>query len=390
MKESTYLQITIKTTVISIITIAILLLFSVLPQVNTKWIDGGKMVREYVQFSDLFFRWHEPINAPYVDSSKVYVVDVNEYQTREELTNLFNAIADDQPYLVAMDLTYSSYAMMDSMANQRLIESIKRLPNLIVAEEVIDKGDSSQLQHSFFVDAIKGYGEEAIISLPFPIARKWQKEYIVNGDTIPSFAAAVAKKAGIDLPDSQEEYLINFSIHEPTSLKLPKRFEPGRLTNQIIIIGDVEDKRDFFIVPFTFNPNMRMAGVMIHGQITQTIMAQQWFSNISKTWMWIIALIYLWLYIGVGKCITKYLSTRPKWQWTERRAKNLWKLILTLFLIIVAYWVFWHMHRYIDVIVIILTPVMLWIENAVVSLYGISVLGVKTLRAISKEKGLKV
>ncbi len=393
MKESTYLQIIIKTTVISTITIVILLLFSLLPSVNTKWMDGGKLVLEYVQFSDLFFRWHDPIETPYIESSKdsckVYVVDVNKYENREELADLFNAIADAQPYLVALDLTFDPYYMMDTVVNRHLIESIKRLPNLVIAEGVLNNGDS--LHHSFIAESLKGYGEEALISLPFPIARRWKKEFIVKGDTIPSFAAAIANKTGIIIPDSHEECLINFSIYEAPALDLPRRFNPEILRNQIIIVGDVEDKRDYFMVPFTFNSDMRMSGVLIHSQILQTIMAQQWFRKISKSWMWIIAFIYLWLYICGGKFITKFLSSRPKWKWAERRTKNLWKLLVTIILILCAYWIFWWTHRYIDVIAVILTPVMLWIEDAVVSIYEFFILGVKTLNEfIIKKKGLKI
>lgn len=388
MKQSTYFQIAIKTTVISTITIAILLLFSLLPSVNMKWLDGGKLVLEYFHFSDLFFRWHAPIERPYIDSTKVYVVDVNRYD-REKLTDLFIDIADAQPRLVALDLTFDPYVMMDSMVNQRLVESIKRLPNLIIAEEENVIGDP--LHHSFFADVLKDYGEEAIVSLPFPIARSWEKEFVVAEDTIPSFAAAIARRAGIDLPKSQNKYLINFSICEASVLDLPIKFNPELLRDQIIIVGDVKDKRDFFVVPFTFNPDMRMSGVMIHAQILQTIMAQQWFRKISKSWMWIIAFIYLWLYICGGKFITTFLSSRPKWKWAERRTKNLWKLLVTIILILCAYWIFWWTHRYIDVIAVILTPVMLWIEDAVVSIYEFFILGVKTLNEfIIKKKGLKI
>ena len=65
------------------------------------------------------------------------------------------------------------------------------------------------------------------------------------------------------------------------------------MKTQIVIVGDMQDLRDTRVVPTTFRTNMRTSGVMVHKQITQTIMTQQWFRTVSVVWNWIIAFFIL-------------------------------------------------------------------------------------------------
>ena len=377
MNKISFLKLALKSTLIAATTVAILLLGSLLPTPKSTLLEGSKLILAHAQFSDLFFRWHPQTNTPYVDGRKTIVVDINAFD-REDLPDLFDSIAKAQPYLVAMDVVYGQYAMTDSAIDKRLKESIKKLPRLILAEEVLTNTKPYQIRRSFFAQEVDAQG--ACVNLPYSILRYWQKEYRdsieneqkIRKDTVlPTFAAAIAKELNIDIPDTRSSWMIDYSICEtkPLDSQDLKHMNWNYLKDQIIIIGDVGDLRDTYVVPSSFNANMRMSGVMMHNQILQTIMAKRWFHKVSKVWLWIIIFIYLTLYLFGGKFITTYISEHENWKWIERRAKNFYKLTLTCVLIMIAYVVFWCGHAYIDVMAVILTPIMLWLEKTFVSIY---------------------
>ena len=374
----------LRATAIATATIAALLVLSW--KLNTEWLEAERTIAEQLQFSDIFFKWHSHTETPSFNGKTVHVIDINSYKNRKALASLFDSIADVQPYLVALDITWGKYAMPDAEEDSLLIAALNRLPNLILAEEAVCFNSQWQFKHDSITKDVQG--TRALVNLPQRVVRKWKSEYSVNNDTIATFAAAIAKKMGVQLSKKQNEWMIDYSIEE-TPVMDPSAWKKSinLLHNQIVIIGDVEDDRDAFVVPATFRHNMQAAGVLVHRQILQTILSGSWIREVSKTTNWIIAGIIIWLFLFCELFISNQLA----WNESVKKATiYLTKIFILLLLILVAYILFWKGHLYINVWGAILVPAMIWAGKLIVETITIIVNYCMIIKpTISIKKGKK-
>lgn len=365
----------LRATAIAAATVAALLLLS--RKLNTDWLEAEKLIAEHIQFSDLFFRWHAHKDAPPYDNRTIFVLDISQFKEREEQVELMNTLADAEPFMVALDVIYPPLAVADTAIDHRLIEAIRRLPNLILA---IETRENDTLR-SFFADSIQA--QEAICNLPTSIIRTWK----MRSGTKPTFAAAIAQKMGIEQPEKEFEWLIDYSISDNSIIdSLPRPLNLEMLKNQIVIVGDLKDLRDSRVVPTTFRANMRTSGVMVHKQIIQTMMEQEWFHVVPIVWNWIIAFIILWLFLFFDYFISSQLGMSEP---AKKALVYLTKIFILLLLIFFAYLLFWGAHCYINIWWIILAPAALWMGELVFDLCKLVLWGgqqAKTL--LPKKKGI--
>ena len=362
----------LRATAIAAATVAALLLLSW--KLNTDWLEAEKLIAEHIQFSDLFFRWHMHNDAPPYDNRTVVVLDISQFKERKEQVELMNALADAEPFMVALDVIYPPLAVADTATDHRLIEAIRRLPNLILAVEARE----NDTLRSFFADSIQA--QEALCNLPTSIIRTWE----MTSGTMPTVAVAIAQKMGITLPEKESEWLIDYSIcdNEIISLSsLPANL--AMLKNQIVIVGDLKDLRDTRVVPTTFRGNMRTYGVLVHKQIIQTMMTPKWFRTVPVVWNWIMAFIILWLFLFSGY----FISTNVKVsEYAKKALVYLTKMFILLLLIFFAYLLFWGAHCYINIWWIILAPATLWMGELVFDFCKLVLWGIQQAKTLLPKK----
>lgn len=341
-----------------------------IPRVHTQWMKvTSQIVLDKFQFSDMFFYLHKHTEVPLCEGRQVVLLDISDYQTREELTTLFDSVAAAQPYLVALDVIFGPIAIPDTNVNNRLVESVKRLPNLILAVEKKRDRNAPQyyLYRSFFADDIEA--TEAFINLPITTLRKWSSLQEYQGDTFPSFAYAIMEKAGVYVPNTETEWLIDYSILDTVTLQPSKAlFNWSFLTDQIVIIGDTKDLRDLMSVPITLGVHTKVTGVQTHKQIVQMAMAGHWFKQIHEVWQWLIIYIFLWLLIllePLAEVLAKREGSVTQAIPYEKRKESMQKLCTTILFILFlgfAYILFWGAHLYFNVLLVIIgAPAMKWI-----------------------------
>ena len=357
----------LRATIIAAATVAILLTFSF--SLNTDWLEAEKLVAEQLQFSDLFFHWHSHNNLP--DGRNVYVLDISNLSDREEQAAFFEQLTEAKPYMVALDIVYSKNSESDSAVDHRLAEAVNKLPNLVLEKEYRKgKGCLS----SYFAD---GSQQEALSNLSSYIIRDWKANDIINGDTLPTFAAVIAQKMGAYVPNDSKERLIDYSICDTNYIKLDtSHYDLTMFENEVVIVGDVADLRDTRVVPFTHQPSMRTSGIMVHKQIVQTIIAQNWIRPISAIWNWIIVFVILWVFVFVDSIIPAIVNMSKN---IQNAIINVIKTLTILLMIFIAYIVFWNAHLSINIWGAILAPIALWMGNIVIEFSQLSIFWVKRL-----------
>ena len=223
-----------------------------LPNWNIRWTEGYKqIVSERLQFTDLFLYFHRQPSVTTFEGRQVILLDIHDFQTREQVAELLDSIASAQPYLVALDVIFGNTSMPDTAVNRRLTESIRKLPNLILAiEQRSIDGQTFHLERSFFADEVQA--TEAIVNLPTTVVRSWQPTQIYGKDTFPTFAYAILEQMGVPIPDRNTQWLIDYSLVDSVVIRPDIHSFPWTfLRDQVILIGDTRDLRDLRSVPFT-------------------------------------------------------------------------------------------------------------------------------------------
>ncbi len=368
----------LRATAIATATIIALLLLT--RKLNTDWLEAERTIAEQFQFSDLFFKWHSPASIPSCNERDLHVIDINSCKSRGELATLFDSITAAQPYLVALDIKWGQYALSDSIEDSLLVAAVSRLPNLILAEEVVPK---DSLNHASFIDKV--HATEALINLPNNIIRTWKTDWLVKEDTILTFAAAIANKMGASLLTQQQDWLIDYSIPK-TPVMSSNQVVFSVLRDNVVIIGDVQDERDAFIVPATFSSNMQLTGVLVHRQIVQTILSGNWIREVSRTTNWIVIYLVIWLFLFTEIVISDICTCNDS---IKQATAYIIKIIILIILIFVAYILFWAAHLYINVWGGILAPAMIWTGKLIVEAIDIMVHHCKQIKPFRIKKGKK-
>lgn len=335
-----------------------------LPNWNIRWTEGYKqIVSERLQFTDLFLYFHRQPSVTTFEGRQVILLDIHDFQTREQVAELLDSIASAQPYLVALDVIFGNTSMPDTAVNRRLTESIRKLPNLILAiEQRSIDGQTFHLERSFFADEVQA--TEAIVNLPTTVVRSWQPTQIYGKDTFPTFAYAILEQMGVPIPDRNTQWLIDYSLVDSVVIRPDIHSFPWTfLRNQVILIGDTRDLRDLRSVPFTMGTSARIAGVQVHKQIIQTAAAQHWFCKLSEVWTWLITFVFLWLLLMIKPWVEKIpIAPRLPQEKIQKSLKKTLRLLLFLVTLGFAYLLFWGANRYFNILMVVVeAPAMLWL-----------------------------
>lgn len=368
------------TTLVTCLTVAFLIGSKYILTIKTDWLDVTKQVLfESIQFSDLYFAFHRHTDVPFVENRQVLLLDIHEFQTREEVADLLDSVAAAQPYMVALDVIFGETAMPDTIANRHILEAVNKLPNLVYAFAAQETSEQTYTYNrSFFAGEIQG--TEAYANFPKTTQRYAAPTQVINRDTLLTFAYAILKKIGISAPEEDVEWMIDYSIEDTVMLRPYKRaFNWEFLRDQIVIIGDARDLKDMHRVPITYRTTAHMSGVQIHKQIVQTGIVQHWFQTVHNAWLWLITFVFIWLvkitnpkFLGerimaYEKCDTiKKVFTNDSYGLTlERKTKiasKFFRFIFTIVLLALGFSLFWCAELYFEVLVVIVAaPAILWV-----------------------------
>ena len=369
MKRNTIIKILLQTTVVVSITFVFLLILSWIPKLKTSWLDAETMLKENLQFSDLYFNFHKHLECPSCNGRQAYLLDIHEAKNREEISVILNRIADVQPYLVAMDVFFGETAMPDTVENQKLVKSLQRFSNLIY----VMKFDSREgaYDHSFFTPELNPlYATETLCNfLPQSPIRSWKANMVIGEDTVPTFAAVVAQMMGAKILDTEQEWLIDYSIEDTIVYQAKDpHLNYNIFRDNVVILGDARDSKDTHQIPTGLLSRTSICGVSIHKQIIQTILSNHWIRPICSVWKWVIIFVFLWITLFGEKVISFWLEKRT--QWTQKQVTHAYRLLLTLLVVFFSYCLFWWTGWYIDMFEPIFAVAMLWFGKWVFEKYG--------------------
>lgn len=270
-----------------------------------------KQAIESYKISDLYFSAHRINRKVTCNNSSVITVDISSCQDRNEIAALLNKIASANPATVAIDVVFPDIpSNVDRSYDDSLVNALKRIPNLVVAQEHRTvTADEYVLNSSFFIDEVQPHVGTATLNTG--IIREWTPLLVFNNDTVPSFCKAVADVAGFPIPSGTEPLYIDYSIHDNIVLSADEQWDPEFLNGQIVLIGNLADLRDTHLIPLTVNTSIKYPGVLVHRQILQTAMGGHRFRKVPSWIMFILTFIFFWV-MYVMKSVFKHRNSKEQ------------------------------------------------------------------------------
>lgn len=343
--KNTWVTGSIMALVTTIITIILWILAKYILSLNLSFFNPLEEAFDNYQLTDLYFNLHRS-DAAVQDAacSDILVLDISRCRTRSEIASLFSRVADAEPRMVALDVIFGPASSVSQTENDSLLGALRRLPNPVIAKNMVAQDDTSFIaERSFFAD--EQWTTEGVVNFEYGVVRHFEPLQVFAGDTMASFTKCIADQAGISMPPKTDNYLIDYTLARGMTLDATDQWDDSYLKDKIIIIGDLNDYRDQFVVPVTLKGETRIAGVDIHRQILATVAASHIFRKVPA---WLEILISIILIFGAtmlsyvirirSKQNQKMSSVAISW------LMNLMQLGFIILAIVIAYCLFWGCH----------------------------------------------
>lgn len=302
---------------------------------NTDVFDPiGKAINNY-HISDIFF---------YVDSRKhrtvenvnhgVIIVDIHDCDSRREIAEIVNKIKNAKPRVLAVDIIFGEAVAISSEEDSLLKSAFNGIPNLVIASRCAEGIDGWHTERSFFADQVNCV--EGDVNFDNGIMRSFFHTQSLGTKEVTSLVAQVAKKGGIC--DFFQEQLINYCPVRTITLYPEDLIDTELLTNQIVLLGDGHDLRDYHDIPVLINGSPRTSGLNIIAQCLYSLRPGNGFQRCPQ-----------WLDILIGLLLTYIFCTfisSPKFRIGQFNGFwiSIWQVVVLLILISLTYVVFWKFH----------------------------------------------
>lgn len=285
--------------------------------------------------SDGFFYSRSIRNSSHPELNPgIVLVDIKDADSREEIADIVNRINEASPRLLAVDIIFGKTASVASESDEALVSAFRGSKNLILAQRVVDGFDRHIVERSFFADDVEC--EEGEVSFANGIVRTFSQYTSVRGTDYPSFIGQIAGIGGIDTDFGEQ--LINYSPIKNISVGPEDLPANDLLKDQIVILGDSRDLRDFHDIPIIVDGQARTSGLNIIAQSIYTLQSNNRFTCCPD-----------WLALIIGILLTYLFCTfiiSPMYRIDKFNGLwiSIWQVIILLCLLFITYLLFWNFH----------------------------------------------
>lgn len=264
----------------------------------------------------------------------IVLVDIQDCDSREEIADIVNRINESEPRLLAVDIIFGKAATVSSLADSALVSAFCASNNLILAQRVLQSPEGTTIERSFFADDVNCV--EGDVSFNYGIVRSFSPYLSVHGEDIPSFINHVARIGG--LAQMFKDQLINYSPIKTISISPENLPAKDFLKDQIVILGDGQDLRDYHDIPVLIDGQARTSGMKIIAQSLYTLRPHNGFTNCPD-----------WLALVLGIILTYLFCTfiaSPMFRIDKFNGLwiSIWQIIVLIILLILTYFLFWGLH----------------------------------------------
>ncbi len=254
---------------------------------------------------------------------RVVILDVSGCENVAAIAGAIARAAACSPRMIGLDIIFKKTPSVDPAQYDSLSRVMASLPNVVTACRIVPRTDGYSVEHSFYT---------LPLGIPYGAANGtlggFRSLYRLENDTLPSLAALLG---GGQLPPKR--VYTNFkNRHFRTLSATEDSLTEADLGGKTVLVGDVEDLRDFEDMPFRLNGSHRAPGVKVLAYGVSTVLSGDWVRKMPDGWCLLIAFVLNWLFVLGARALNgrKYGSLLTR----------LGQVALILLLWFGGYWVF--------------------------------------------------
>lgn len=243
-----------------------------------------------------------------VDSIVIINTHDSAFGSRDGFARLLDSLAILSPKAVGIDQIFPETGESAQSVDDALRAAVERFPHPLVTACRHHGADS--LEHSFFT--ILSGVDYGIVNAPSFYA--FAPADSVKGRPVERMVVTLARKAGYSV-DETDLPVINYSHRSFRSLSKWEDINASTVNDRIVLIGDVDEAKDSYDVPFRINGKYQASGVCLNAyQLFSLIWPEEAFRVIPGGASFAICFILILLYslgvTGWGLHKTRVLETR--------------------------------------------------------------------------------
>jgi CHASE2 domain-containing sensor protein len=278
---------------------------------NTHVLDPIKLALQDFDYNDLAYSRMGKNKNTFTDTSLV-IVNIGEAE-RGEIAAIISRVQSEQPLATGVDVLFEQPR---TVADDSLLISLAATaPNLVMVYK-LDSLEKKGRPVGFLYAGSKAKGYSNFVGEEGGVIRYYLPQVKQDAVTYTSFAAAVVQKAA---PEKYNRLLqrgnltetINYTRNNENFMVVDGRAllagsETVSLRNKIVLIGyvpakstDVEDKHFTPMNANSFGKSVPdMHGVMVHANIIQMILNENYVSKMPTWLTWVIAALLGWIHMA--------------------------------------------------------------------------------------------
>ena len=237
--------------------------------------DPVKNIISNYNLSDFYFRWHSNTNTD--GAAKYILIDISDgdKHSRSEIASLLEKIDQAHPKVIGLDIFFPAASNMQQSENDSLLHVLQRIQSPLVIVSMLDpvNKDSCTYESSFFIPLLQEKQNivEGLANFPNnSIVRAYKPIWGSGNKSYPIFAKQIADIAGVPMPSDMNEHLINYANTDTIIIHSKELTNADILSDRVVLVGDMKDKRDQYLIPVSLNAARHCSGLEIHKQILLT------------------------------------------------------------------------------------------------------------------------
>lgn len=237
---------------------------------STIFLDPVGQIIKSFQFTDSYFHIENSSSKVSDANQEIILFDISGCYSRSEIAGGIERLCANGARVVALDVIFGGLGS-DPTESDSLLNVIGRCRERIVSAcRAVPTTEGFNIESSFYTYLFPC--TEACVNVENDVVRHYSRDLSFGDTTLPSFVSVIARMAKIERCDKiKQKELINYKKLTFERIHITDSIRRDDVEGKIVLVGDLEDLRDFHDVPVEFEGTRRISGTIIHAYALSSI-----------------------------------------------------------------------------------------------------------------------
>jgi CHASE2 domain-containing sensor protein len=229
----------------------------------------------------------------------IVLLDLAGCDSRAKIAQKLQEVHNLHPRAIGMDAIFGQSVTTNQADDDSLTRVVARCTELTSAKRMTQAENGYSEEHSYYVQ--KTHCDEACINMEDDVVRNFSDSLHFGQATEQSFVSHIMQKAYPDIyrkwhNRNHSEERINYRGLAFDEFAFSDTLTAADIKGKVVLIGDLQDPRDYHDVPMTMGGSQRIAGTRIHAYAMSTPTMGRDINQTSDTAGWIYGTLISYLF----------------------------------------------------------------------------------------------